>query len=99
MVFQQRLTLWAALLLFVASVLSAAGQSSITSVRGTVTDPSGALVPGAKIELKNIANGQIVSLTANEQGEYHFSQVEPGTYRFRPRAAASVQKTRRRSCW
>jgi hypothetical protein len=80
MVSQQRLTLWAALFLFVASVLSAAGQSSITSVRGAVTDPSGALVPGAKIELKNIANGQIASQTANEQGEYHFSQVEPGTY-------------------
>ncbi|MBV8436374.1 MAG: TonB-dependent receptor [Silvibacterium sp.] len=77
---QERRSLWAALVIFVASALSAAGQSSITSVRGTVTDPSGAVLPGAKIDLKNVANGQASSQVANEAGEYRFSQVTPGTY-------------------
>ena len=74
-----RQALWAALSLL-ASVLSAAAQSSFTSVRGTVTDPSGAVLPGAKIELKNSENGQAASQMTNEQGEYRFSQVAPGTY-------------------
>ena len=80
MVSQRLRALSTVLSLLLASALSAFCQSSITSVRGTVTDPSGAILPGAKVELKNAANGQVSSQTANEQGEYHFSQVIPGLY-------------------
>jgi hypothetical protein len=58
----------------------AMGQTSFTSVRGTVTDPSGAILPGAKVELANVANGQSATQLANEQGEYRFPQLVPGTY-------------------
>ncbi len=37
------------------------GQSANTSLRGTVKDPSDALVPGAKVTLTNPANGQTLS--------------------------------------
>ena len=60
--------------------LSAWGQTSFTSVRGTVMDPSGAVVPGAKVEMKDASNGLNQALTANGQGEYQFQQVTPGTY-------------------
>jgi Carboxypeptidase regulatory-like domain len=55
-------------------------QTSLTSVRGTVTDPSGAVVPGAQIELTNQANGTRQTQVAGSQGEYQFQQVLPGTY-------------------
>ena len=58
----------------------AIGQTSFTSVRGTITDPSGAIVPGAKVVLANVANGQSASQLANEQGEFRFPQLAPGTY-------------------
>ncbi|HEX3472315.1 MAG TPA: carboxypeptidase-like regulatory domain-containing protein, partial [Silvibacterium sp.] len=32
------------------------------------------------MEAKNIANGQVASQAANEQGEYHFPQLAPGAY-------------------
>ncbi|MGC1298604.1 MAG: carboxypeptidase-like regulatory domain-containing protein [Alloacidobacterium sp.] len=55
-------------------------QTSLTSVRGTVTDPSGAVVPGAQIELTNQANATRQTQVAGSQGEYQFQQVVPGTY-------------------
>ena len=54
------------------------GQISFTSVRGTITDPSGAIVPGAKVVLANVANGQTTSQFANEQGEYRFPATGAG---------------------
>ena len=62
------------------SFIGALAQSSLTSVRGTISDPSGAMVPGAKIEARNSANGQVRSQTANGAGEYQFQQMPPGTY-------------------
>lgn len=55
-------------------------QTSLTSVRGTVTDPSGAVVPNAQIELTNQANGTRLTQVAGSQGEYQFQQLVPGTY-------------------
>jgi hypothetical protein len=62
------------------SALSAWGQTSFSSVRGTVMDPSGAVVPGAKVEMKDPSTGLNQALTANGQGEYQFQQITPGTY-------------------
>ncbi len=70
----------AALAGFLLCSIVAMGQISFTSVRGTITDPSGAIVPGAKVVLANVANGQTTSQFANEQGEYRFPQLAPGTY-------------------
>src|SRR5271169_1079112 len=72
----------ASLISFIAPIgsLGAFGQSSLTSVRGTISDPSGAVVPGTKVEARNGANGQVRSQTANEAGEYQFQQMPPGTY-------------------
>jgi hypothetical protein len=55
-------------------------QSSTTSLRGTVTDPNGALVPNAKVTLSNPATG--FSRTTNSAGDgvYQFVQVPPAAY-------------------
>jgi len=55
-------------------------QASFTSLRGTITDPSGALIPGADVTIQNQANGLKATQTANSSGEYQFQQIAPGTY-------------------
>ncbi|HEV2389045.1 MAG TPA: TonB-dependent receptor [Candidatus Acidoferrales bacterium] len=47
---------------------------------GTVTDPSGAVIAGAQVELKNTATGQARSVAANASGDYVFPDVAPGAY-------------------
>ncbi|MGA2905519.1 MAG: TonB-dependent receptor, partial [Candidatus Korobacteraceae bacterium] len=55
---------------------------SLTSgdLTGTVTDPSGAVVTGATVTLKNNANGQTRNTTTNSSGAYRFSLLSPGGY-------------------
>jgi hypothetical protein len=55
-------------------------QASFTSLRGTITDPSGALVPGAAVTIENKSTSLKSSQTANGSGEYQFQQIPPGTY-------------------
>ncbi|MEK7215737.1 MAG: carboxypeptidase-like regulatory domain-containing protein, partial [Chloroflexota bacterium] len=52
------------------------------SRRGTVTDPPGAVVPGAEVKLTTEATGFSRPATAGSDGVYNFAQVAPGTYKF-----------------
>ncbi len=56
------------------------GQISSTSLRGTVTDATGALVPGAKVRLHNPATGTDAAQTSDSAGRYSFAQLAPGAY-------------------
>lgn len=58
----------------------ALGQAA-TSVSGTVTDPTGAVVAGAAITLLNEGTSATRAAKADALGHYQFNQVEPGTYR------------------
>ena len=49
-------------------------------IAGTVTDPSGASVPGATITLANVGTGASQSTTTDSDGSYRFSLVPPGAY-------------------
>jgi hypothetical protein len=68
------------LLLATAGVPAALAQNATTSIRGIVKDPSGAVVPGAKITLEDKASGQTLSATAGPSGEYQLVQISPATY-------------------
>ncbi|MGA2369403.1 MAG: carboxypeptidase regulatory-like domain-containing protein [Candidatus Korobacteraceae bacterium] len=60
---------------------SLGAQSMISGdLAGTVTDPSGAVVPGAIVTLKNNANGEKHTTTSNSRGAYRFSLLSPGSY-------------------
>lgn len=50
----------------------------VASITGAVTDPSGALVPGASILLKNTATGAIYKAVTDAQGSYTIPNVPPG---------------------
>jgi hypothetical protein len=55
----------------------------ISEVRGTVTDPSGAVVPGATISLENHTSATVVRATAGKDGGFTLAGVAPGEYELR----------------
>src|SRR5947209_10260822 len=51
------------------------------SIVGTVTDPSGAVVSGAKVTITNASKGQVMNLTTNSSGAYASGALAPGNYK------------------
>ena len=60
-----------------ASLYSQGGRGTLT---GTVSDPTGAVVPGAPIQAKNVETGAVYDATTSTTGNYTFSQLPVGTY-------------------
>lgn len=58
---------------------TAFGQSTAT-LTGTVTDPSGAAVPGAKVVIHSLATGADRDLTTDSAGLYAAPSLQPGDY-------------------
>jgi len=56
-------------------------QSTFGTILGSVTDPNGALVPGAQVTLTHQETNIIRQATANEAGLYEFPNLVAGTYR------------------
>jgi len=50
------------------------------AIRGTVTDPQGAVVPGAKVVVRNVGTGVDATLETNSAGFYHATELVPGAY-------------------
>jgi hypothetical protein len=48
---------------------------------GQITDPTGAVVPGAKIQVTNVNTNTSIALEANDQGLYTAANLPRGTYR------------------
>lgn len=68
-------------ILFLAPHSSLFAQTSSSGVvLGTVTDSSGAVVPGVDVQLTNLATNISVHQTTNARGEYLFPQVAAGNY-------------------
>jgi len=66
-------------LLALAPALSKA-QSANATLSGTVTDSSGATIPGAKLTLTSEDTGTAATLTTSPDGRYTFSNLTVGTY-------------------
>ena len=79
-------SLWArsalAILLASAVAMPAYAQQGIASatVAGVVVDPSGAVLPGARVELKNAETGLALRADADARGRYRFLNVPVGRY-------------------
>ena len=73
------------LMLFLTSLLVAVprfafAQSTAARIQGTVTDASGAVVPGAGVSVTNTATGWKIRATSNPEGQYVLYPLPPGTY-------------------
>src|SRR5256886_4588530 len=73
----------ALILLLATFTLSVGVRSQVLygSMTGIVTDPKGAAVPGAKVEVTNMATSETRSVTSDERGGYTFNDLQAGTYR------------------
>jgi hypothetical protein len=67
-----------ALLLFVP--LSLRAQVGSADVLGTVTDPSGAVVPNATVTIRNLGTAAVRTATTNDRGDYIASLLPNGRY-------------------
>ena len=72
------LTIGVAALLLIAT--PAWTQSFRGSIRGTVTDPSGSVIAGAKVSAKNIGTGQQREATTGADGGYVLAELPAGEY-------------------
>ena len=66
-------------LIALACAVPAIAQEN-AELKGTVTDPSGAVIPGATITLVNVATGESRVSTSNGAGLYDFAGLNHGTY-------------------
>ncbi len=62
-------------------VAPAWAQTESARIQGTVTDASGAALPGATITVTDIATNRVVTAQADEDGEYAVASLPPSAYR------------------
>ena len=71
--------------LLIVTILMFASSSALAqygaSLEGTVTDKSGAVVPGATVTITEEATGVVHSAVTGPSGFYRISELPPGTYK------------------
>ncbi len=73
------LTLFTAtVLLCLGLSLNAFAQNAV--MNGTVSDATGALIPGVEVTATNVNTGIVTTTMTNEAGAYNFPSVQPGRY-------------------
>ena len=66
--------------LFILSVLITAQAQFRAAIQGTISDANGALVPGARVILKELETGKTQEVTSSEEGFYRIVGLAPGRY-------------------
>lgn len=81
--FRSLLTLlWMAMLGILAYSPQAWAQTATTGkIMGTVTDPTGAVVPKSEVQLLNVSTNASTAATTDDAGGFVFPSVPPGSYR------------------
>jgi len=78
---KSRLLQLAVLLLWMGASMIANAQFDSAAVLGTISDPSGATVASATVQLTDVAKGVSVTRHTDANGNYEFPSVQPGEYR------------------
>lgn len=90
---QFRMGVVVAFVLTLALASFAAGQSlTLGGIAGRVTDPTGAVVPGAAVTMKSLDTGEVQTGTTSGEGTYRFNLLKPGKYEIST-AVAGFAKT------
>lgn len=66
--------------LFIAAPSLRAQAGSSGTILGTVTDPAGAILPGAAVSLTNVVSGLNRQTKTDNAGHYQFTNLPPNTY-------------------
>lgn len=66
----------------------------LSEVKGTVTDPSGAAIPGATISLLSAANATTALATTGKDGQFALAAVVPGHYELQVNAQGFITEDR-----
>lgn len=81
------------LLAGVVSLVSVAAHAQFrASIQGTVTDPTGAVIPNAQVTLTDNATNASQTATANSEGVYNFGQLAPDHYTITATAQGFTKK-------
>ena len=83
-----------AALLLLLSFAVAGAQESRGALTGTVTDPNGASLPGATVEIRNVETNVANTVTTNEEGNFNFPLLNPGKYTLTVTASGFANSTR-----
>src|SRR2546425_12305553 len=62
------------------SVVTGFPQSDRGTITGTVSDTTGAVIPGVAIEAKNVQTGAVYQAGSSETGNFTLAQLPAGTY-------------------
>ena len=54
--------------------------NGLAEITGTVADPSGAVVPGANVKLREVSSGKMRTVTANAAGQFELAGLAAGKY-------------------
>jgi hypothetical protein len=76
----KRTTLFLAIGAILCAPLARAQNANTGELKGSVTDPSGAVVPGAAVSIKNVQTGVVTARTTNQSGLYDVPFLAPGNY-------------------
>lgn len=79
----------------VSFTVTAAAQVETGRITGTVTDPTGAVIPGAKVMIKSVSTGTERESTTDEKGGYAFTNLLPGVWELTVEASGFAKWTRR----
>lgn len=66
--------------MLLCATLPSLAQSDLSGVSGTITDPSGAAVPGATVTVTDEATAVAHTATTNDSGYYTIPSLSPGRY-------------------
>jgi hypothetical protein len=66
--------------LLAVMVQGAAAQISRGSIRGSVTDPSGSLVPNVEVQARNLGTSLVARISAGADGSFTLANLPPGAY-------------------
>jgi hypothetical protein len=69
------------ILLLLLGTVSAAAQTQLGAIQGTIADQTGGVLPGVTVTATNLDTGIARTTTSNEVGVYRIQSLDPGRYR------------------
>ena len=93
----RRLLICLPVVLFLSSGGAVYAQRDTGTIVGTVTDPSGAVVPGVSVTIRNVETNAMFSTVSDATGNYAAPLLKPGPYEVAPSFRGSRSRARAES--